>query len=436
MRRYNRNTGHLGGVFLSGIIKPMSKEKIITALDIGSSNIRVGCALLRPGFLPRLTGVGESPSAGVRRGQIVDVEEVVAALKEAFSEAEQTAGVKISRAIVAVGGPQIELRRSRGSVVISRADGEVTQDEIARVIESARAISLPSNREIIASSPISFSVDDDAGLENPLGMRGVRLEANTLLVIAPQPFLRAISQALKVIGREVEGWLWQPLASSRAVLNKKQKETGVVLANIGGAMTNLAFFEEQQLRNASTLAVGSSSITHDIAIGFRTALDVAERIKLDYGSSLPSAVSKREQVVLADWGLENLNVSRYALAQIIESRLGAVFGLVAKELRGPAKAKHIPAGIVLTGGGAKLAGIVELAKRELKLPVTVGRTRDIESELNEAFDPAFSTVVGTILWVADGELKPASGAGKLGGELGSPAGFWRKVGGWLQELLP
>ena len=175
-----------------------------------------------------------TPSAVVRRGQIIDAEEVVAALAEAFREAERTAGVAISKATVAVGGPQIELRRSRGSVVISRADGEVSKEEIQRVIESSRAIPIPSNREIIAVSPVSFSVDEDAGLEDPLGMRGVRLEVETLLVIAPQPFLKAITKSLKAVGREVEGWLWESFAVSRAVLTKKQKETGVVLANIGG----------------------------------------------------------------------------------------------------------------------------------------------------------------------------------------------------------
>lgn len=421
---------------MSGIIKSMSKEKIVTALDIGSSTARVGCALLRPGSLPRLIGVGQAPSAGVRRGQIVDGEEVVASLNEAFGEAERTAGVAISKATVAVGGPQIELRRSRGAVAISRADGEVSQDEIERVLESSRAVSLPSNREIIAASPVSFSVDDDAGLESPLGLRGVRLEVDTMLVIAPQPFLRAITKSLKAVGREVEGWLWESFASSRAILTKKQKEAGVVLANIGGAMTNLSYFEERQLRNACTIPLGASSVTHDIAIGLRMAIDVAERIKIDYGSSLTSAVSKREQVVLADWGIENLNVSRYALSQIIESRMFSVIGLIEKELRGFTKAKHIPAGVVLTGGGAKLAGLAELAKRELKLPVSVGRARDIESGLAEAFDPAFSTVAGTILWVADGESRSRAETSKLWGELENPGGLWRKIGGWLQELLP
>ena len=415
----------------------MAKEKIITALDIGSSTIRVGCALLKAGSLPRLIGVGVSPSAGVRRGQIIDAEEVIAALAEAFREAERTAGVAISKATVAVGGPQIELRRSRGSVVISRADGEVSKEEIQRVIESSRAIPIPSNREIIAVSPVSFSVDEDVGLEDPLGMRGVRLEVETLLVIAPQPFLKAITKSLKAVGREVEGWLWESFAVSRAVLTKKQKETGVVLANIGGAMIGLVHFEEQQLRHASTIAAGASSVTHEIAVQLRTAIDVAEKVKIDYGTCVASAVSKREQVVLADWGLENLSVSRYALAQIVESRTRAITGLIEKELRVFTKNKTIPAGVVLTGGGAKLAEFAELARKELKLPVTVGRTRDIESELNEAFDPSFSTVVGAVLWVADGELRTDAGmGGRFREELENPGGIWRKIGGILQELLP
>lgn len=410
----------------------MAKEKIVTAVDIGSSSIRVGCALLRPGFLPKLVGVGVSPSLGVRRGQIVDVVEVVSSLNEALKEAERTAGFKISKVIASVGGPQVDLMTSTGSVAISRADGEISSDDIKRVLASANAISLPQNKEILHTVPTGYTVDGEENIEDPLGMKGVRLEVNTILVLVSKPILRAISKALEQTGRQVEGWVYEPFAVSRAVLSKKQKEAGVLLMNIGGAMTTLSVFREQQLDHAAVLSLGSASITHDVAIGLRAAIDVAEKVKVEYGSCFARDISKREQVVLADWGLEDISISRHSLCQIIESRSSEIFSNTQKEIKKFTKEKNLPAGVILTGGGAKLSGIVELAKKELKLPVRVGRVREIESDLSDAFDPAFSTVVGSVLWAYDDDnFQESAPQMSFKG-----SGVIKKAGEWLRELLP
>ncbi len=410
----------------------MAREKIITAVDIGSSETRVGCALIKDGSAPRLVGVGESPSLGVRRGQVIDIEEVVSSLNEAFREAERSAGFKISKAVVALSGPQIDLKRSKGSVAISRANGEVSAEDMKRVLESSKAVSIPQNKQIIHTQPVSYTVDDDVNIENPIGMKGVRLEVDTLLILASQPVLRTISKALEESSRQTEKWVFGPLAVSRAVLSKKQKEAGVLLLNLGGTTTNLSVFKNRQLEKTSVLSLGGVNVTNDIAIGLKCAIDVAEKVKRSYGSCYALDVSKREQVVLADWGLEDINISRYALAQIIESRSREIIGEVQREVKGLIKDKSLPAGVVLTGGGAKMIGVNELIKQNLKLPIHVGRVKEVESELPEAFDPAWSTVIGSILMAYDQEVNPE-------GETSASEDankIMDKAKEWLRDLLP
>jgi cell division protein FtsA len=410
----------------------MLREKIVTALDVGSSVVRVGCALFKEGSSPRLIGVGQASSVGVRRGQIVDIVEVVLALKEAFREAERTSEVKISKAVVAIGGPQVELMKSGGSVVISRADGEVSPDDINRVLDSSKAVSIPQNKQIIHTIPLSYSVDNDLDIEDPLGMKGVRLEVNTLLVLASHPVLRAVTKALETSEKQVEKWIYEPFAIARAILSKKQQEVGVVLVNIGGAMTEISIIKERELIYTAMVPLGGSNITYDVAIGLKTTIDVAERVKTEYGSCYSQDVSKREQVVLADWGLEDVSISRYALSQIIENRCSTIFGEVHKEIKKFIKEENLPGGIVFTGGGAKLSGIVKLAKREFKLPVQIGRVKEIESDLSEAFDPSFSTIVGSILWSHDNEDKSLDGLMDSSGIQNVLAKVWE----WIKELLP
>lgn len=410
----------------------MPREKIITAIDVGSSTLRVGCALIKEGTNPQLVGVGESVSVGVRRGQIVDIGEVVSSLEESLREAERTSGFSISKVVVSVGGPQIELTYSSGSIAVSRADGEIAAEDIRRVLEAAQAISLPPNKKIIHVLPLFYTVDNDTNIENPLGMKGVRLELKSLLVLSSQPVLKTLAKAVEQTGRKVEAWVYGPLAVARAILSKKQIEAGMLLVNLGASTTTLSVFKERELVSSNLLSIGATNITHDIAIGLRCAIDVAERVKIEYGSCFTPNVSKREQVVLADWGIEDVNIPRYALAQIIEARNTMLFDVIQKEVRKYLRTKTLPAGIVLTGGGANMSGIVELVKRQLKLPVQIGRPKEIESELGEAFNPAYSTVVGSILWAYDQELSASSTL--LSGLEGR--GAWDKTKEWLKELLP
>jgi len=412
----------------------VAREHIITALDIGSTTVRVATALVdSKQAVLRLVGAGEEPTLGVRRGQIVDIPEVVTSVSKAFSEVERVSGFSLSKTFVTVSGPQVDLLRSIGSIAVSRADGEVSPEDVARVLESARTVSLPQNKEVIHTLPISFLLDGDVGLQDPVGMKGVRLEANVILVLASSPLLRTVNKVVAEAERQSEGWLFGPRVAGRAVLTKKQREAGVALLDIGGTSTDIALFKDGELAEHRVVPLGGSHITHDVAIGLKTPIDVAERVKVEYGSAFSSAVSKREKVVLTDWGLEDITVSRYALSKIIETRARKLFSEIGKKIEDYTEYNMLPGGAVLVGGAAKLDGMVECAKRELKLPVASGVIRDLEGTLPELTDPAYSSVCGALLNVYEAENMPQNEASRSTFEI---QGAIEKVKDWLKDFLP
>ena len=410
----------------------MAKTEIITALDIGSATVRVATATLpKKGGMLRLVGAGEEPTLGVRRGQIVDIPEVVESVVRAFSEAERTSGFSLGKTLVTVSGPHVELARSVGSIAVSRADGEVSPEDVERVLESARTVSLPQNKEVIHILPLSFVLDGEEDIEDPVGMKGVRLEARVILVLVSTPLLRTVTKVVKEAGREREEWLFGPRAAGRGALTKKQKEAGVALLDIGGTTTDVAIFQNGELYAHHVVPLGGSHITHDIAIGLKTAIDVAERIKVEYGSAYSQQVSKREKVVLTDWGLEDISISRYALSKIIEGRVKELFAGVANELKPYTSSNMLPGGVVLVGGGANLEGIVECAKRDLKLPAGRGVIRDIEGGLREITDPAYASLLGALLTAH--EAYPSQKSTKNAFET---YGVVEQIKEWFKEFLP
>ncbi len=410
----------------------MAREQIITALDIGSSFVRVATALVdKKTASLRLVGAGEEATLGVRRGQIVDIPEVVSSVGRAFAEAERTSGFSLTKTLVTVSGPQVETVRSVGSIAVSRADGEVSPEDVSRVLESARTVSLPQNKEVIHTLPTSFTLDGEDGIEDPVGMKGVRLEAKVILVLVSTPLLRTITKVVKDAGKEGEGWLFGPRAAGRVVLSKKQKEAGVALLDIGGTTTDIVIFNEGELADHRVVPLGGSHITHDVAIGLKTAIDVAERIKVEYGSSYSSRVSKREKVVLTDWGLEDISISRYGLAKIIEGRTKELFSAVGEELEDYTKENMLPGGVVLTGGSARLDGMAECAKRDLKLPAQLGKIRDIEGALPELATPGYASVCGALVSAYEAEQAGAGESGAL-----TTQGLVQHTKEWLKTFLP
>ncbi|PIP28595.1 MAG: cell division protein FtsA [Candidatus Moranbacteria bacterium CG23_combo_of_CG06-09_8_20_14_all_35_22] len=419
----------------------MSKKNIICGIDVGSSSIRTVIAqLISPEEKPRIIGVGIAPSLGVRKGVIVNIEETLGAVNESLEKAERTAGITINQAIVSIGGNHITSQYSKGVIAVGRADGEVAVDDIERVIGAAQAISIPANREIIHIIPRNYSLDDQKEIKDPLGMNGVRLEVDALIIEGATPYIKNLSKCFDQAKIEVENFVLAPLASAKATLTKRQKELGVVLIDIGGGTTSVAVFEEDDLIASVVIPVGGNHITNDIAIGLRTSIDVAERVKIEFGSALPREIGKKEDINLAEIdSSEEGIVSRHHVAEIIEARLEEIFNLVNKELKQIGKDKLLPAGAVLAGGTAKLPGAVDLAKEVLGLPAQTGFPIQLGGLVDKVDDPSFATVIGLIIWgmetdQSNGIINSAGNIfGNLSNRFGGKAGEMKK---WIEKFLP
>lgn len=380
----------------------MARDKIIVGLDIGTHSIKVVIAKKKSDDRVQIVGVGTAPSFGIRKGVVVDIEEAINCIKSATSEAERLSGVKIESVVVNLDGSHIISKMSKGVVAVSRADQEISEDDINRVVAAAEAVSIPVNKEILHVIPREFMVDGEAGIKDPLGMHGVRLELNALIIECSTPVLRNVEKCIESAGFDLDNIILSPLAAARSALTKRQKELGVLVLDIGSATTGLVIYENGDILHTQILPVGSAHITNDIAIGLRTNIDVAEKIKIDYGVCLPEEVSKKETIDLMKVGHQEAGQAmKREIAEIIECRLEEIFELANKELKRIGKQSLLPAGVVLLGGGAKLPGIVELAKKSLKLPAQVGFPLEVDGLIDHIEDPAFATAVGLIKWDVD-----------------------------------
>lgn len=418
----------------------MSKGNISIGLDVGSSNVRV---VILQKFEeeenPRVMGVGVAPCFGMRRGVVADVEETIKSISAACGNAERTSGIPVSRAIVSIGGNHISSQESQGVVATGKADGEITSDDIARVLSAAETISLPSNTEILHVIPRSYSVDDQKNVKDPVGMNGIRLEVSSLLVLGSTPFIKNLSKCVYQAGVEIDDLVFGGLAAAKSSLNKRQKELGAILVDVGGGTTNFVVFEEGELVQMGVVPIGGGHITNDIAIGLRTSIDVAEKVKINYASALPDEISKKEQINLAEIDpQEEGEVSRHHIAEIVEARLEEIFTLVDKELRKTNRSGMLPAGAVLVGGGAKLPGAVDVAKRILRLPAQTGFPTDLGGIVDKVDEPGFVAAVGLALW----GLEEAGGSRPSGMKLPGLENIpnmgktVEKMKGWFRKFLP
>jgi len=421
----------------------MSKNNkdIIVGIDVGSSNVRTIIAQqLREEQQPRIVGISSVPSFGIRRGVIIDVEDVTKSISESLELAERMAGVSVKNAVLNIGGCDIEFQNSKGVIAVGRADGEVTEDDINRVIAEAQVVPLPINKEIVHVIVRKYRLDDKDNIKDPLDMKGVRLEAETLLIESANTNIKNISKCLYQTNIEIDDLVLEPLAAAKSTLSKKQKELGVVLINIGGGTTSLAVYEEGDLVHTAILPVGAGHVTNDIAIGLRTSVEVAEKIKLEYGSALSKEVDKKEGIDLSQIDSQEEGiVSRHHVAEIIEARLEEIFSLVRKELKEIGKDQLLPSGAVLVGGGAKLMHLPELAKEILGLPVQIGFPLGLGGVMDKADDPSFATVAGLVLWEQEKYVSQKDGfmGFKSFNSLARPAGDTvSKMGSWLKKFLP
>ncbi len=392
----------------------MSEGKIVVAVDIGTSKIVTLIAKVDEAV--NVLGVSEVPSAGVRKGQIVDIEEAVSSINGSLEAAERMAGYSASHIIASIGGSHIESQNSRGVVAVAQPEGEVKETDLSRVIDAAKAVSLPSTREIIHVLPRSYIVDGQEGIKDPIGMTGVRLEVDTHIISANSTSVRNLEKAFSEVGVDVDAIVSSGYASSLAVLSDTEKELGVVLVDIGAGTTDICVYVEGSVAYSSVLPIGARHITNDLAIGLRISLESAEKIKLHLSNPVkkqikipdeeavgeePKFKEKSDEIDLSSLHLpEELNkVSQKTLIDgIIRPRLNEIFTMVGLEVKKSGYAGQTPSGMVVTGGGARTIGVSDAAKRMLAMPVRIGFPSNIKGIIDEIQDTSFSTVIGLAVY--------------------------------------
>lgn len=398
----------------------MTDGKIVVGIDIGTSKIVTLISRIDEGGNVNILGVSESVSAGVRKGQIVDIEEAVVSINNSLEAAERMAGYSASHIIASVGGAHIESQNSRGVVAVSAPQGEITQGDLARVIDAAKAISLPSSREVIHILPRNYIVDGHEGIKDPIGMTGVRLEVDTHIISASSTTLRNMEKAFSEVGVDVDAMVFSGYASSLAALSDTEKELGVVLVDIGAGTTDISIFIEGSVAFSSVLAIGAKHITNDLAIGLRLSLESAEKIKVYLSNPVktPKRVDVEGETTASerrasdDIDLSSLHLpeeiskvsAKTLIDGIIRPRLNEIFTMVGLEIKKSGFGGQTPSGLVITGGGAKTIGVTDAAKRMLAMPVRIGIPQDIRGIIDEVLDPAFSTAVGLVAYGATIEI--------------------------------
>jgi len=410
----------------------MSKEQIIAVLDIGSSKIRTVIALLQEGKkTPSIIGVGVAPSTGMRKGNIIDVDETISNISAALEDAERMSGAPIHHVFVGVSGSHVESFDSKGVIAISHAGSEIIEDDINRVLEAAQAVNMPSNRRILRIIPKSFSIDDQQGIKNPIGMIGVRLEVDAHIITGQSTIIKNLEKAVHQSGVDIDDLIPSSLASAEAVLSRRQKELGVVVIDIGSGSTSISVFEEGATVHTASLPVGGESVTNDVAIGMRTSVDTAEKIKIEYGNTSPDDVNDRETIDLSLISkIDNQTVSKKHLAEIIQARYHEIFVMVKDELRAIGRDGMLPAGAILTGAAVKLPGCLDLARDVLSLPVQIGFPTEVEGVVDKIDDPAYATAIGLVVWGSKYE-----GTSYKMGSFNAKEMF-SSIKGWFKNLLP
>jgi cell division protein FtsA len=457
-----------------------TQERIIVGMDVGTTKICTVVGEVGRGAALNVLGVGVAQSHGLAKGMVVDIAETVRSISLSLERAERLSGCKIGSAYVGVAGSHVASLNSRGVVAVSRADRVITQEDVRRAVDAARAISIPTQREVLHVIPRAYVVDGHEGVRDPVGMAGFRLEVETHIVTGAVTALQNLVRCVQRAGIEVDDLVLQPLASSEAALSEQERNLGAVLIDIGGGTTDVAVFIEGSIWHSVVLPVGGSHLTNDLSIVLKVPAEAAERLKVLYGQVLPPPTihdlfgkprrkpaprpspaddeEGRQLVgveVIADTeedapeppdavvDVETFTpgvyqpVSQTLVSQILEARLEQIFGLVSAEIRRSGYEGLLPAGVVLTGGTARLPGVAELAQRVLNMPVRVSVPQGITGLTDTLDSPAYATAVGLALWATRhaGAAHPHAHTAPAGQGRG-PNQVVGRVTGWLREFLP
>jgi cell division protein FtsA len=414
----------------------VSYEDIITGLDIGSTAVRVAVGQrMRDGDRStiQIIGAAEAPSSGVHKGVITSIEDAISSVSNCLEKVERMTGVEVEKASIGISGSHIVSQESKGVIAVSRSDGEIREEDVSRSLEAARTVATPLNYEILHVLPKSFTIDGQSGIKDPVGMTGIRLEVDAQIIQSLSAPLKNLTKCVYRTGIEIDDIVLGILANAEAVVTQRQKELGVAVVNIGGSTTSMAIFEDGDVLRTVVLPIGGDHVTSDIAIGLRTSIDVAERVKVEHGWAVTKDV-KKEEIQLADLGAEQEEaVSKRFVAEIVEARVEEIFSKLDKELRKIERNGRLPAGIVLTGGGSKLGGMVEAAKSQLRLPAALGYPVNVSSITDRTNDIAFSTAVGLVLW--GNQMASSNRTSSLTGKFANLQ-VGSKLKKFLKSLLP
>ncbi|HEV8440598.1 MAG TPA: cell division protein FtsA [Methylomirabilota bacterium] len=383
---------------------PRAKGRnVIAGLDVGTTKICCVIAEWSPVGNLDVIGVGVSPSRGLRKGVVVNIDSTVESIKQAVSDAEEMAGVEVSSVIAGVAGGHIRGVNSRGVVAVSGKHREVNQVDIDRALEAARTINLPQDREIIHVLPQTFLVDDQDGVKEPLGMSGVRLEVEVHLVTGATTSVRNVVRSVNRAGLQVQDIVLEPLASSEAILSAEEKELGILLVDLGGGTTDVALFRDGAVWYTGILPLGGDHISNDIAVGLRTPTADAEELKKRHGCALTALVREDETIdVPSVGGRKARELSRHILSEIIQPRVEEIFTLVARDLARAGLEDVAAAGVVVTGGTCIMHGIPELCEQVFDVPVRRGVPTGLSGLADVVQSPIYATGVGLALYGARG----------------------------------
>ena len=420
----------------------MQKTRIIAGVELGSSKVTTLVAQVNedPVNLEtsiNVVGASSFESKGIKKGQIVDIEEAVESIIASVEGAERMAGYNLEKAYIALGGAHVRSQNSHGVVAVSDPQGEITVNDVDRAVEAASAISLPTSREVVHVLSRDFVVDGETGVKDPIGMSGVRLEVDTHIITAATSTMKNLRKAVNEVGIQIEDLVFSGLASAEAVVSGTEKELGCVLIDIGGGTTSVAVFMDGSLTYSGVIPVGAKNVTNDLAIGLRVSLETAEKIKLVLSAKKKKEEDMSDEVDLSTMGVTEVKkISKKTLLEgIIRPRLNEIFTMVRLELEREGIINRIPAGAIVTGGGSETVGVADSAKRMLSLPVRIGVPRGVGGLIDDIITPSFATPVGLLIYGA--KHLPKENLTRFGKKIKLPSmGFLGKIIDSIRDLLP
>jgi cell division protein FtsA len=413
----------------------MSRGGTFASIDIGTTKVCTVVGEVTNDEDMRILGVGVAPSEGLTRGMVENIRDATESIRASVEKAERSSGTRILSAHVGIAGQHIGCLNNRGIIAIPDRTRPILPDDVTRVLDGARVVSIPTNREIIHVIPRFYVVDGQDNVSDPVGMYGSRLDVETHIVTGIDSAIQNLTKCVENVGVQVDGLILEALAAAEAVLDEEEKQQGVVLADVGGGTTDIALFIEGSVMHTAVLPVGGNHVTRDIVVGLRAPYQAAEDAKRKYGYAIPSMVDAHEEITVEAFGSEGAKTEpRRRLCEIIQARMEEMLEMVTAEVKRAAHDEMVSAGIVLTGGGAKLGAIDLLAEQVTGWPARVGKPRHLQGLTDLLIDPAYSTSVGLLQWAVN-EAEASSWHRAPGRSLDLNS-VWRRVGNWARVLLP